>query len=62
MANTIKTLITGVDQLSTTLETINKNVKGFQQGLEDSGLGKVPLENMISESTLAQPLIDAVKA
>ncbi|MEE4126899.1 phage tail tape measure protein [Pseudomonas viridiflava] len=62
MANTIKTLITGVDQLSPTLETINKNVKGFQQGLEDSGLGKVPLENMISESTLAQPLIDAVKA
>ncbi len=62
MADTIKTLITGVDQLSPTLETINKNVKGFQQGLEDSGLGKVPLENMISESTLAQPLIDAVKA
>ncbi|MEE4149773.1 phage tail tape measure protein [Pseudomonas viridiflava] len=62
MANTIKTLITGVDQLSPTLETINKNVKGFQQGLEDSGLGKVPLENMINESTLAQPLIDAVKA
>ncbi|MCI3911005.1 phage tail tape measure protein [Pseudomonas viridiflava] len=62
MADTIKTLITGVDQLSPTLETINKNVKGFQQGLEDSGLGKVPLENMINESTLAQPLIDAVKA
>ncbi|WP_122439424.1 phage tail tape measure protein [Pseudomonas viridiflava] len=62
MADTIKTLITGVDQLSPTLETINKNVKGFQQGLEDSGLGKVPLENMISESALAQPLIDAVKA
>lgn len=62
MANTIKTLITGVDQLSPTLATVNKNVKGFQQGLEDSGLGEVPLKDMISENDLAQPLIDAVKA
>ncbi|WP_439894849.1 phage tail tape measure protein [Pseudomonas syringae] len=62
MADTIKTLITGVDQLSPTLETINKNVKGFTEGLESSGLAEVPLKEMIGESTLAQPLIDAVKA
>ncbi|WP_025995973.1 phage tail tape measure protein [Pseudomonas viridiflava] len=62
MADTIKTLITGVDQLSPTLETINKNVKGFTEGLENSGLAEVPLKEMIGESTLAQPLIDAVKA
>ncbi|MBD8202060.1 phage tail tape measure protein [Pseudomonas viridiflava] len=62
MANTIKTLITGVDQLSPTLETINKNVKGFTEGLENSGLAEVPLKEMIGESTLAQPLINAVKA
>ncbi|UZA67257.1 phage tail tape measure protein [Pseudomonas viridiflava] len=62
MADTIKTLITGVDQLSPTLETINKNVKGFTEGLESSGLAEVPLKDMIGESALAQPLIDAVKA
>ena len=62
MANTIKTLITGVDQLSPTLETINKNVKGFTEGLESSGLAEVPLKDMIGENALAQPLIDAVKA
>ncbi|ODJ94298.1 phage tail tape measure protein [Pseudomonas viridiflava] len=62
MADTIKTLITGVDQLSPTLETINKNVKGFTEGLESSGLAEVPLKDMIGENALAQPLIDAVKA
>ncbi|WP_122603893.1 phage tail tape measure protein [Pseudomonas viridiflava] len=62
MADTIKTLITGVDQLSPTLETINKNVKGFTEGLESSGLAEVPLKDMIGESALVQPLIDAVKA
>ncbi|MBI6683989.1 phage tail tape measure protein [Pseudomonas viridiflava] len=62
MADTIKTLITGVDQLSPTLETVSKNVKGFTEGLESSGLAEVPLKEMIGESTLAQPLIDAVKA
>ncbi|MEE4069415.1 phage tail tape measure protein [Pseudomonas viridiflava] len=62
MADTIKTLITGVDQLSPTLATVSKNVKGFTEGLESSGLAEVPLKEMIGESTLAQPLIDAVKA
>ncbi|CAM3376788.1 phage tail tape measure protein [Pseudomonas floridensis] len=62
MADTIKTLITGVDQLSPTLAAVSKNVKGFQAGLEGSGLGSIPLENMVKESVLAQPFIDAVKA
>ncbi|WP_122411060.1 phage tail tape measure protein [Pseudomonas viridiflava] len=62
MADTIKTLITGVDQLSPTLATVSENVKGFTEGLESSGLAEVPLKEMIGESTLAQPLIDAVKA
>ncbi|SDW35721.1 phage tail tape measure protein, TP901 family, core region [Pseudomonas syringae] len=62
MADTIKTLITGVDKLSPTLATIRTNVDGFQARLESSGLGGVKVGEMIKSNALAEPLIAGVKA
>ncbi|RMT82244.1 phage tail tape measure protein [Pseudomonas viridiflava] len=55
MANAIRTMITGVDQLSPTLATVRKNVNGFREGLENADLGS-------ADNALTEPLIKAVKA
>ncbi|KPY17738.1 Phage tail tape measure protein, core region [Pseudomonas coronafaciens pv. porri] len=62
MADTIRTLITGVDQLSPTLATIRTNVKGFQERLGNSGLGKINVGEMIKGNAFTEPLIAGVKA
>ncbi|WP_046269565.1 phage tail tape measure protein [Pseudomonas syringae] len=62
MADTIKTLITGVDKLSPTLATIRNNVEGFETRLKGSGLGNVEVGEMIKGNALAEPLIAGVKA
>ncbi|KEZ72090.1 tail tape measure protein, partial [Pseudomonas syringae pv. syringae FF5] len=62
MADTIKTLITGVDKLSPTLAIIRNNVEGFETRLEGSGLGNVEVGEMIKGNALAEPLIAGVKA
>ncbi|MCH5532359.1 phage tail tape measure protein [Pseudomonas syringae pv. syringae] len=62
MADTIKTLITGVDKLSPTLATIRNNVEGFETRLKGSGLGNVEVGEMIRSNALAEPLIAGVKA
>ncbi|MCI3943461.1 tail tape measure protein [Pseudomonas syringae] len=57
MADTIRTLITGVDQLSPTLATIRNNVKGLE-----TSLGAVEVGKVITDNALAKPLIAGVKA
>lgn len=57
MADTIRTLITGVDQLSPTLATIRNNVKGLE-----TSLGAIELGKAITDNALAGPLIAGVKA
>ncbi|QXW44556.1 phage tail tape measure protein [Pseudomonas amygdali] len=57
MADTIKTLITGVDQLSPTLATIRNNVKGLE-----TSLGAIDLGKAVTDNALAGPLIAGVKA
>jgi TP901 family phage tail tape measure protein len=57
MADTIKTLITGVDKLSPTLATIRNNVKGLE-----TSLGAIKLGKAVTDNALAGPLIAGVKA
>ncbi|WP_081025257.1 phage tail tape measure protein, partial [Pseudomonas savastanoi] len=57
MADTIRTLITGVDQLSPTLATIRNNVKGLE-----TSLGAIDLGKAVTDNALAGPLIAGVKA
>ncbi|RMN42374.1 hypothetical protein ALQ64_02860 [Pseudomonas cannabina] len=45
MADTIRTLITGVDQLSPTLATIRNNVKGLETSLGTIEVGKAVTDN-----------------
>ena len=62
MADTIRTLITGVDQLSPTLATIRNNVDGFRTKLESSGLGDIDVAGVIKGNAFTEPLIAGVKA
>ncbi|NAT62566.1 phage tail tape measure protein [Pseudomonas syringae pv. actinidifoliorum] len=57
MADTIRTLITGVDQLSPTLATIRNNVKGLE-----TSLGTIEVGKAVTDNALAGPLIAGVKA
>ncbi|WP_440784495.1 phage tail tape measure protein [Pseudomonas syringae] len=62
MADTIRTLITGVDQLSPTLATIRNNVDGFRTRLESSRLGDIDVAGVIKGNAFTEPLIAGVKA
>lgn len=59
---TLKTLITGVDQLSPLLGALSAKVAAFRKNLDATGLGGLGLKAALSGGELAQPFVSAVQA
>ncbi len=58
----LKALITGVDKLSPALSSMQKKIKGFQKGINSSGLSDFSVGDLIGGGAFAAPFIAGAKA
>lgn len=58
----LKALITGVDKLSPKLAGIQKNVGSFRKNLEQTGLGKIGIKELVTGGALAAPFAVGIKS